>query len=111
MNAQKILFKTAEFDGHDVLFTDVWVNHSTVPVGLYCYDIRHDDEREMATLERHVATNHGGTLICREPLLAEGEEYCDVTGCLDFSGEETTLEQIGFGVPVQGQMPIMKMQG
>lgn len=52
-----------------VLFTNERINRSHVPDGMYCYDIRHDDDcqGDMAELKDHVMVNHWGTVLCKEP--------------------------------------------
>ena len=80
------------------LFTNLRIDRATVPPGLYAYDIRHDDEGRVATIENHVRVNHMGTVITAEPtdLGAAGYiEYGEDNYFLNFAGSHdcTTIPE------------------
>lgn len=50
------------------LFTCLRVDRSTVPSGLFAYDIRHNDGGMAASVEPRVSANHMGTIITSESL-------------------------------------------
>lgn len=54
-----------------VLHTYSRVNSDTVPDGLYMFEVREDEEGEMATIEKKVSVNFGGTIISSVDLLAD----------------------------------------
>lgn len=58
-----------------VLFTCERIKRDTVPDGIYCYDIRHDDECQgiMVELKDFVLVNHWGTILSKKPF--EPREY------------------------------------
>lgn len=58
-----------------VLFTCERIKRNIVPDGIYCYDIRHDDECQgiMTELKDFVLVNHWGTILSKKPF--EPREY------------------------------------
>lgn len=54
-----------ELKGQLVMFTDYHISRSTLPKGVYCYSIRHDDEGlgDPVLLENNVCVNHFGDVI------------------------------------------------
>ena len=84
-----------------VLFTSGRIPRDFVPDGLYCYDIRHDDEcgGRMAELKDHVMVNHWGTVLSAkpfEPREFEGRMFSSKEGIViededyNYTGEEMT---------------------
>lgn len=70
VNAAEEDFELMELFGQTVLFTNMRVDRSTVPEGLYAYDARHDDDctGEICEIKPSVMVNHWGTIICKEPI-------------------------------------------
>lgn len=52
-----------------VLFTCERIDRKDIPKGLFCYDIRNDDDcqGDMVQIKDYVLINHWGTVICQEP--------------------------------------------
>lgn len=51
------------------VFSNESIAPQDVPKGLYKYDLRYSDEtREFTSIEENVVTNHGGTVLLKEPL-------------------------------------------
>ena len=76
------------------LFSNGRITMSDIPRGLYCYDLRQDDNGEyLATVERHVAVNHGGSIITDQPLDFEGKDHIDLNedNTLNFIGEQMDI--------------------
>ena len=90
------LFELVELDdGTEVLFADCRVDRKDLPEGLYCYDLRGDDEDPgmPATIEEHVMVNHAGCIIAAEPLkFPEGEDFISLGEGLNFLDEAMTIE-------------------
>ena len=67
--------------GKPALFTSSRIKRDTIPVSLYAYDVRHDDECRGIPCEiaSFVMVNHWGTIILAEPLElpADGRRYID----------------------------------
>lgn len=62
-------FDLATLFGKTVLFSYERVDPTTIPEGMYCYDIRHsDDDFSPAKLEKQVFVNYYGTVISNMPI-------------------------------------------
>ena len=63
------------------LFTSLRIDPSTIPVGVYKYEIRHDDECQGIACEvaRRIIVNHWGSILTLRPLDLgdEGRIYMD----------------------------------
>lgn len=81
-------FEEIELYGKPALFTPLRIEKSTVPKGLYLYEVRHDDETwgDPVEIGRGIYINHYGTVITTEKL------YLDKNGFKD-----TTLDDFNFG--------------
>lgn len=61
--------------GHPMLFTDLRCDRSTLPQGMYLYEVRHgDEEADPYQIAEHVLINHYGTLITDVPINMEQEQ-------------------------------------
>lgn len=78
VNAAEEDFELMELFGQTVLFTNMRVDRSTVPEGLYAYDVRHDDDctGEICEIKPSVMVNHWGTIICKEPIELDEVWHC-----------------------------------
>jgi hypothetical protein len=90
-------FENVTVLGHPMLFTCLRVDRSTVPIGLYIYEVRHDDEQQGIPIEiaKHILVNHWGTLISKTPLelnpgLTENNAYLFIDAETDWNYEGTT---------------------
>ena len=56
--------------GIPMIFTCCRVDRDTVPMGLYVYDVRHDDDCQgiPCQIKEHIMVNHWGTIISTKPL-------------------------------------------
>ena len=70
VDARKERFELVEALGHPMLFTCLRVDRSTVPKGLYLYEVRNDDHQCGLPVEigRWVMVNHWGTLLSAVPI-------------------------------------------
>ena len=69
VNAAEASFELMELFGKTVLFTNMRVDRSTVPDGLYVYEVRDEDcTGEICEIKPFVMVNHWGTIICKEPI-------------------------------------------
>ena len=68
LDANEETFELVEIDGREVLFTNGRLDRTTVPEGLFCYDIRESEgfSGEPVTLEPYVTVNHWGTVLSKE---------------------------------------------
>ena len=69
INAAEESFELMELFGKTVLFTNMRVDRSTVPEGLYVYELRDEDcTGDICEIKPFVMVNHWGTIICKEPI-------------------------------------------
>lgn len=56
--------------GKTMLFSSFRIDRSTLPKGMYLYEVRHDDDLrgEPCQIGKRIMVNHWGTLITNEPL-------------------------------------------
>ena len=100
IDARKESFEEVTVLGVPMLFSAMHVDKSTVPKGLYLYEVRHDDEGrgEPVQLGNWILVNHFGTLISSQPVKMtqvpyRDNAYRDIDPEKDwkYEGVETTL--------------------
>ena len=65
-----------EVKGRMALFMELRVNKDTIPVGMYCYDLRHGDDDGMpCTIEQNVIVNYFGAVILSVLFDFRNEDY------------------------------------
>lgn len=80
-----ILFSKASFEGFEVngslaIFTENRIERSTLPKGVYAYDIRESDNGEcFATLEPIVCVNFGGTILVLQEIPMPEVGYVEIS--------------------------------
>lgn len=70
--------------GKPALFHDMRIDRSSMPKGLYLYEVRHDDDGfgDPVQIAKEILVNHFGSIITRTPIkLPAG-------GCLDIDPEK-----------------------
>lgn len=101
-------FEEVELAGRAGLFTELRVDKSTIPNGVYCYELRHgDDDSFPAELEENVRVNYFGSVLMAEKLEL-GKEGKLPIGYEDFgyTGEEMKLNAfIKKSKEIKGQEP------
>lgn len=84
-------FREADFNGINVLFTELRIERDTLPEGVYAYDIRGGEDSDFSTIESLVTVDHTGTIITRQPIPLEPDGFIEIDefGLMD----ELTYEQ------------------
>ncbi len=69
-NAMTEEFEEVTVLDRPMLFACGRIDRSTVPKGLYVYDVRHDDGQQGLPVEiaEHILVNHWGTLLSSRPI-------------------------------------------
>ncbi len=78
VNANEVTFELIMVDDIPAIFTNSRVSNDSVPKGLFCYDIRHDDLcRGIACeIKPFILVNHWGSIITKEKIpLENGSHY------------------------------------
>ena len=72
-NAQDENYELVMLDEFPVLFTNGRLDRKSIPEGLFCYDIRHDDECQGIACEvkPFVLVNHWGTILSKSEIPLE----------------------------------------
>lgn len=80
VNIEMDSYDLIELFGKPALFTNERLTDADIPKGLYCYDIRHNDNgNSFATLEPKVKVNHAGSVITDEPIDFGEQGYISFT--------------------------------
>ena len=67
-DAKQVIFDEAILFDEEVLFTDLRIDRKTVPLDFYVFELRHEDEDDMAPRElaEDIRVNFYGTVIARK---------------------------------------------
>ena len=70
LDAMQEIFEEVTVLEKPMLFSCCRIDRSTVPKGLYMYEVRHDDDQrgDPVQIANWIRVNHWGTLISSEPL-------------------------------------------
>lgn len=86
-DAEKLTYQEVTILGKPALFTECRIDRTTVPEGVYRYEMRHADEDwgEPATLSRSIVVNYYGSVLTREPFQLPVEGWIPLeSGSLSF---------------------------
>lgn len=99
-DAMKEEYEVVTVRGHPMLFTCLRIDRSTIPKGLYMYEVRHDDDQqgEPVQIANWILVNHWGTLITDAPIPLEpsiNNAYLDIDPEEDwgYEGCSATIEE------------------
>ena len=95
MDARKETFDHIELFDAPAMFTNLRIDRSTVPDGLFCYDVRGtgDDPGALYVIEPFVFVNHSGTIIGVEDYMLERGQAKYIATHINFLGDEITLDE------------------
>lgn len=109
-NAAKEVYEHIELFGKPALFSNYRIDKSTVPAGLYCYDLRGSDRDpgQPVSIEQNVLVNHAGCVLLPEALDIPEYGYIKANGKINFLGEELSIEQFcgQYGIPYSTRFAI-----
>lgn len=79
-NAMEENFEEIVVFGKPALFHDMRLDRSTVPKGLYLYEVRHDDVggADPVQIARGIMVNHFGTILTKEPIPLDKSGHRDI---------------------------------
>lgn len=79
INVQEEMLEEVQVSGRLALFTELRVDKSTIPEGVYCYALRHgDDDSFPVALEKSVRVNYFGSVLMTEEIELEKSQYLSV---------------------------------
>lgn len=94
ISAEDEEYQVIQVCGITALFSNNRLTMQDIPAGTYLYHLRDSDDGDrFATLERHVAVNHGGAVVTKEPINFGNKDYIAFTDetSPNFTGEEATF--------------------
>ena len=96
-DARETGYEIIELFGKPMLFTDLRIDRKTVPAGMYCYEVRHDDDcnGDPVEIAKNIMVNHWGTVITNEPIEEAEKDYLEIDPDEDwiYTGEECSLKR------------------
>lgn len=94
LDANEETFELVEIDGREVLFTNGRLDRTTVPEGLFCYDIRESEgfSSEPVSLEPYVTVNHWGTVLSKEEFTLNDGGFYPIDD-FNYMGEALSIEE------------------
>lgn len=114
VNARKESFEVVTVLDHPMLFSCLRVDKSSVPDGLFFYEVRHDDDMQGLPVQiaEWVMVNHWGTLISDVPIKLEPNSsgnnaylYIDPELDWNYEGYNMTLAEYMKESTLVGSMP------
>lgn len=116
VDARNEIFEHIELFDSPAMFTNARVKRSTVPNGLFCYDVRGSDvdPGDLCVIENNVLVNHSGTIIGIEDYMLENGQAKYIASHINFLGDEITLDEfcklhhVEVGEPKKGVLDALK---
>ena len=95
VDARNEIFEHIELFDSPAMFTNARVKRSTVPDGLFCYDVRGSDvdPGDLCVIENNVLVNHSGTIIGVQDYMLENGQATYIATHINFLGDEITLDE------------------
>lgn len=116
VDARNEIFEHIELFDSPAMFTNARVKRSTVPDGLFCYDVRGSDvdPGDLCVIENNVLVNHSGTIIGVQDYMLENGQAKYIATHINFLGDEITLDEfcklyhVEIGEPKKGVLDALK---
>ena len=95
VDAKNEIFEHIELFDSPAMFTNARVKRSTVPEGLFCYDVRGSDvdPGHLCVIENSALVNHSGTIIGVQDYMLENGQAKYIATHINFLGDEITLDE------------------
>lgn len=113
-DATQEVFEEVTVLNRRMLFTCSRIDRTTVPKGMYAYEIRHDDEGrgDPCEIGEHILVNFWGTVITNRPIKLERSKHTDNAYRTidpekdwDYEGTDCTLKAYMKKHPPQKEKP------
>ena len=116
VDAKNEIFEHIELFDSPAMFTNARVKRSTVPEGLFCYDVRGSDvdPGDLCVIENSVPVNHSGTIIGVQDYMLENGQAKYIATHINFLGDEITLDEfcgrygVEIGEPKKGVLDALR---
>ncbi|WP_303838747.1 LPD28 domain-containing protein [Ruminococcus flavefaciens] len=86
-------YEIVEIEDLPALFTNERITDADIPKGMYCYNLRHDDNGNFCAIEKNVTVNHAGSIITKEPIELGEQGYISLNqdNSPNFLGENMSI--------------------
>jgi len=88
-------FQEIEIFGIPALFTNCRIDRSSLPKGVFAFDIRCNcGNIDFAAVEHTVIADYTGTVVTAQPIkMTKGKKWRNILGNYNFTGGETTFDR------------------
>ena len=93
VNAQTEEYESFFILGQDALFTNARLDRTTIPEGLYAYDLRDACDGNINELKDFVLVNHWGTVLVKEPIKGADEGVQIKADDYNYLGDSMTIDE------------------
>jgi len=104
-------YELIEIEDLPALFTNERITDADIPKGMYCYNLRHDDNGNFCAIEKNVTVNHAGSIITKEPIELGEQGYISLNqdNSPNFLGENMSIYMFREYDPEQSEEMSMGM--
>ncbi|WP_295087320.1 LPD28 domain-containing protein [Ruminococcus sp.] len=104
-------YELVEIEDLPALFTNERITDADIPKGMYCYNLRHDDNGNFCAIEKNVTVNHAGSIITKEPIELGEQGYISLNqdNSPNFLGENMSIYMFREYDPEQSEEMSMGM--
>ena len=104
-------YELVEIENLPALFTNERITDADIPKGMYCYNLRHDDNGNFCAIEKNVTVNHAGSIITKEPIELGEQGYISLNqdNSPNFLGENMSIYMFREYDPEQSEEMSMGM--
>ncbi len=93
VNAKNEEYESFFILGQDALFTNARIDRTTIPEGLYAYDLRDTCDGNINELKDFVLVNHWGTVLVKEPIPGASEGVRIKPYDYNYIGDTMTVDE------------------
>ena len=104
-------YELVEIEDLPALFTNERITDADIPKGMYCYNLRHDDNGNFCAIEKNVTVNHADSIITKEPIELGEQGYISLNqdNSPNFLGENMSIYMFREYDPEQSEEMSMGM--
>ena len=93
VNAKSEEYESFFILGQDALFTNARLDRTTIPEGLYAYDLRDECDGNINELKDFVLVNHWGTVLVKEPIEGADKGVQIKADDYNYLGDSMTIDE------------------
>ena len=93
VNAKTEAYESFFILGQDALFTNSRLDRTTIPEGLYAYDLRDECDGNINELKDFVLVNHWGTVLVKDPIEGADKGVQIKADDYNYLGDSMTIDE------------------